>query len=84
MKMPTKRGFCLLFFPHRVTGNAYKTAFGDYIFCALRIMKDPPIEWFKSVFCRVLGSPSHQFRDPMILRVGPFLGDVSSDVQSNC
>ena len=42
-------------FSHRVTGNAYKTAFGDYIFCALRIMKDPPIEWFESVFSQGSG-----------------------------
>ena len=54
MKMPTKRGFCL-HFTCRVTGNAYKTAFGDYIFCALRIMKDPPIERFESVFSQGSG-----------------------------
>ena len=26
-----------------------------YIFCALRIMKDPPIEWFESVFSQGSG-----------------------------
>ena len=33
---------------------------------------DPPIEGFDSVLRRVLGSPNHQFWDPMILRDSNF------------